>query len=257
MTTSQARGHRTRRSKVPEPTRPRRWISPAGAAKGNPNFSEAKSKPGGTNSKSGPHQESPAKLKQRKSLDFLRRIEPYQGFTRTPTAFFISCAASRLKGGHGAASALPVRPDLVRFLCLRFGFSGLLEQVKGWRRFDRGRSDAVCPDLGGREPQGTGTERVDAIVTRRAAGSVRGQQRDPGEKDRAIDPMSGKNTSAEEEPDPGSSLWLADGRQPFIACECLTMPVFEPYPFGFAIRGGSGRFLSGAFSAFHPAIDHY
>ena len=37
----------------------------------------------------------------------------------------------------------------------------------------------------------------------------------------------------------------------------LTMPVFEPYPFGFAMRGGCGHFLSGAFSAFHPAVDHF
>jgi hypothetical protein len=29
------------------------------------------------------------KLSQRKSFDFLRRIEPYQGVTPTPRAFFI------------------------------------------------------------------------------------------------------------------------------------------------------------------------
>ena len=35
------------------------------------------------------------------------------------------------------------------------------------------------------------------------------------------------------------------------------MPVFEPIPFGSPMRGGSGRFLSGASGAFRPAIAHY
>jgi hypothetical protein len=38
------------------------------------------------------------------------------------------------------------------------------------------------------------------------------------------------------QPDPASSLKQADGRQPFMPQEYLTMPVFEPYPFGFADR---------------------
>jgi hypothetical protein len=41
-------------------------------------------------------QQSPAKIKPKKSLHFLRRIERYQGITLTPKAFYF-CAASRLE----------------------------------------------------------------------------------------------------------------------------------------------------------------
>ena len=81
-------------------------------------------------------QQSPAKIQQRKSLDFLRRIEPYQGLTPTPRAFFISCAASRLEGGHGAASALPVRPGFsVVSLVFISSSSGLFERGEGLAPF--------------------------------------------------------------------------------------------------------------------------
>ena len=39
---------------------------------------------------------------------------------------------------------------------------------------------------------------------------------DLAEKDRPIDPMSGKNSPAWKEPEPVSSLSHADGRQPFM-----------------------------------------
>jgi hypothetical protein len=39
---------------------------------------------------------------QIKTLDFLRRIEPYQEVARIPMAFFLCCAGS---GGKGAAAA--------------------------------------------------------------------------------------------------------------------------------------------------------
>jgi hypothetical protein len=72
---------------------------------------------------------------------------------------------------------------------------------------------------------------------------------DPAEKDRPIDPMSGKNTSAEKSPIRGQAFESADGRQPFMPLECLTTPAFDTYPFGFAMRGGCGRFPSGALRA--------
>jgi hypothetical protein len=74
-------------------------------------------------------------------LDFLRRIEPYQRVTPTPLAVFRFCAASGLKRAT-AAEAMLVRPGLFLVPFVLFlvpfvfvsGSSGLLEQVKGWRR---------------------------------------------------------------------------------------------------------------------------
>ncbi len=80
-------------------------------------------------------QQSPAKLKHRKSLDFLRRIGPYQWVTPTPMAFFSFARRFRLKGGHGAAYTLLVRPCLSFFFLFISGSSGLSKQVKGWRHF--------------------------------------------------------------------------------------------------------------------------
>ena len=51
------------------------------------------------------------------------------------------------------------------------------------------------------------------------------------EKDGPIDPMFGKNASARG-PDPVSSLWVADGRQPFMPCDYLTSPAFNTDPSG-------------------------
>jgi hypothetical protein len=73
-------------------------------------------------------------------------------------------------------------------------------------------------------------------------------------KDRAIDPMSGKNTSAKKEPDPARAFWVADGRQPFMPASVSRPLPSIIYPFGSPMRGGCGRFLSGVIGAFHPAI---
>ena len=43
-------------------------------------------------------------------------------------------------------------------------------------------------------------------------------------KNRAIDPTSGRNTPASKEPEPVSSF-AADGRQPLLPQEYLTIPV--------------------------------
>jgi hypothetical protein len=49
-------------------------------------------------------QQSPAKIKQRKSLHFLRRIGPYQGLTLTPRAFFLFAPLSSSKAAAGDRS---------------------------------------------------------------------------------------------------------------------------------------------------------
>jgi hypothetical protein len=74
------------------------------------------------------------KFQQGKSLDFLRRIERYQGVTLTPRAFFSFVRLFPREGGHGAAVALLVRPGVVPFVFIS-GSSGLSKQVKGWRGF--------------------------------------------------------------------------------------------------------------------------
>ena len=76
--------------------------------------------------------QSPAKLEQRKSLDFLRRIEPYQGFTPTPRAFFSLCAASGLEGGDGAIGAARSAGFQCRFLGLHLESLWPFERAR-WR----------------------------------------------------------------------------------------------------------------------------
>ena len=70
-------------------------------------------------------------------------------------------------------------------------------------------------------------------------------------KDRAIDPMSGNNMTASYRARTGfGPLGVADGRQPFMPQECLTMPAFRIFiPSVSPVRGGSGRIPSGALRA--------
>ncbi len=49
------------------------------------------------------------------------------------------------------------------------------------------------------------------------------------------------------EPEPVSSLGIADGRQPFMPASISRTPAFEHLSLRFAARGGSGRFPWGAF----------
>ncbi len=49
---------------------------------------------------------------------------------------------------------------------------------------------------------------------------------------------------------------IADGRQPFMPQEYLTMPAFKSYHFDSRLRGGKRPLSVGRVeSAFHPAID--
>ena len=79
-------------------------------------------------------QQSPAKTQQRKSFDFLRRIEPYQGVTPTPRAFFYFCAASRLEG-EGGVGAAGSPGFLVVSLVFISSSSGLFERSEGLAPF--------------------------------------------------------------------------------------------------------------------------
>ena len=75
-------------------------VSPRATARRSAGVPEAQPNPGLV-------QQSPAELKRRKSLDFLRRIEPCQRITPTPKGLFYFCAASRLKGSHGRGRRRP------------------------------------------------------------------------------------------------------------------------------------------------------
>jgi hypothetical protein len=60
-----------------------------------------------------------------------------------------------------------------------------------------------------------------------------------------VDPMRGQEFAPLKKARTGfRAFGQADGRQPFVPHEYLTTSAFEPYPFGCAMRGGSGRFPS-------------
>jgi hypothetical protein len=89
--------------------------------------SATKSKPGATNSKS-------CRTKSKfKSLDFFRRIEPYQVVTSTPRHFFLF--APLPASNATAAQALLVRPCPSFLFVFVSESSGLMKQVKGWPHF--------------------------------------------------------------------------------------------------------------------------
>ena len=67
----------------------------------------SRSKPDPNPANSGPHPAKPGQIKRKKTLDFLRRIEPLQRLTPTPRPVFSLCGASGLTGGHGARRRRP------------------------------------------------------------------------------------------------------------------------------------------------------
>ena len=174
-------------------------------------------------------QQSPAKIKQRKSLDLLRRIEPYQGITPTPRAFFIFAplpASKEATGGVGAAGSPGFSVVSLVFIS---SSSSLFERGEGLAPFSyRGRSGAVS--VRPRRPR--------SLVARKGIpGSMDPRVMSPGtaaEKDRPIDPMSGKNSPASKEPEPVSSpMDKRTGASP----SCLRVshnPCLLTLPFGFA-----------------------
>ena len=163
-----------------------------------------------------------------------------------PHGLFSFLRRFRPQRGHGSVG-VACSPRSLSFLLSSFRFLRSPRASEGLAPFRSRTLGRHLPRLGGREPHG------------REPGNpgVHGHRpEDQGKKTgrsircpARIRPL--KKSPIRLEP-------LASGRAPALhACECLTMPVFEPYPFGFAMRGGSGRFLSGAFSAFHPAMDYY
>ncbi len=78
------------------------------------------------------------------------------------------------------------------------------------------------------------------------------------EKDRPIDPMSGKNSPASPSPNRFLANGQADGRQPFMPQEYLTTPAFEDLSLPFRPCEADAAALVGRLdNAFHPATDHH
>ena len=178
-----------------------------GIRQGRSAILQAKPKP---TPNSGLIQQSPAKLKQRKSLDFLRRIEPYQGITPTPRALFSFCAASRLKGGNGRRRRCPFARVRVSFpwssFRVRPAFSS---EVKGWRLFMIADARASFVRLGGRGAderekgtrgpriQRTGTSRKKTGRSIRCPARIRPLQKSPN-RFRAFGKRTGASPSCRE-----------------------------------------------------------
>ena len=182
-------------------------------------------------------------------MDFLRQIEPYQRVTLTPRAFFSFVRQFRLKGDKGLRWRCLFGPVSFLFVFIS-GSSGLMKQVKGWRRFqDRGRVGAASPTCRPRslmstkrEPGVHGSRVMNPGPTRDLAEKTGRSIRCPAR----IRPLHQARTGFELKP---------SGRVPALhASEYLTIPAFKIYPFGFAharrMRPLSVERLD---NAFHPA----
>ena len=91
------------------------------------------SKSGARKSKLSTRKSKPSTRKSKfcatKSLDFLRRIKPFQGLRRPLTSFFF-----RASSGFKRARELRVRPGFILGPSVFvFSSSGLVRQAKGWR----------------------------------------------------------------------------------------------------------------------------
>ena len=79
--------------------------------------------------------------------------------------------------------------------------------------------------------------------------------RDPAEKDRPIDPMSGKNSPAK---GPNRFRALASGRAPALHAANVSQPL--PFDASLPFRtceANAAAFVGRVDNAFHPATDHY
>jgi hypothetical protein len=124
---------------------------------------------------------------QVKSFHFLCRIEPSQGLAPTSTAFFI-LGRFRLQMWRRRKAVFASGCSSV-FVS---GSSGLMQQVKGWRHFDRGWRP--CETRGRYLPDLSAASRKGA--KKGTVASTEQKPGDPRKKDRPIDPMFGKNTPA-------------------------------------------------------------
>jgi hypothetical protein len=165
----------------------------------------------------------------------------------------MSCSPSRLEGGHGAASALSVRPA-----CSLSPWSSFRVPL----RFERG--EGLVPSLRSRT---VGRRLSDSA----AAEPDEREKRKPGSMaPRAMGPGTGSGTSRKKagqsirrparirplhQARSGVEPWQADGRQPFMPQECLTTPAFEDLSLPFrSCEADAAAFRRARDNAFHPAM---
>ena len=160
-------------------------------------------------------QQSPAKLKHRKSLDFLRQIEPFQGLTPTPRAFFISCASKEATGRRRRCLFARVRCVSLVFISVR---PCLFKRGEGLAPFLRSRtlgrylsdSAAAEPMSAKRNPAVHGSAKAPGTLAEKTGRSIRCPAR--------IRPQEARTGFG--------PLGIADGRQPF-----MPRVSHEPLPF--------------------------
>ena len=183
-------------------------------------------------------------------MDFLRRIEPYQGLTPTPRAFFYFCAASRLKRGHGAASARPVCAGscVVPWSSFRVPLA-ISSEVKGWRLFLIADARALPSDPGGRGA---------SPMRKREPGVCGPKSPRTRDKDRLIDPMSGIEFARKRARTGFEPLRIANGRQPFMPLRVSHDPCLQNLSLRFAHARRMRPLSVGRLDdAFHPATPHH
>jgi hypothetical protein len=181
-------------------------------------------------------------------------LSVFKGLRRPPGPKFVLASRPRyIRHQHGdrrtrpRASACgrpcaraPCSPRVVcRFHCLRFGLLRSLKASEGLAPLGSRTGGRSCVRLGGRAPHGAnrGNPRPWNLGSH-GAGSWG--------KDRAIRSDVRQRCVRSEKPEPVSSV--SSERAPALhACEYLTNPCLRGLSFGFAMRGGCGRFPSGAF----------
>ena len=153
---------------------------------------------------------------------------------RRPPPLFFFVRRFRPKGGRGTAWTLllPLGLFVIPSVFIS-GFSGLAKQGKGWRRFESRTLGIISVRLGGCGLQGNreSVALVDAVVDRvgRPPDQVRGQRvRLQGAIKTGRSIRCPARMRPLERARSGSSLWPADGRQPFMPAsvsQCLSLSV--------------------------------
>ena len=124
---------------------------------------------------------------QIKTPHFLRRIEPFQRLTPTPNRIFSFWSRFPLKCRGRVRRRVFAAGLVVGSFGLRFRFLRPFKQVKGWRRFMIADAlSVICPT---RRPRSRRARKGEPWRPRAKGPRTR-------EKDRPIDPTSGKNSSA-------------------------------------------------------------
>jgi hypothetical protein len=124
---------------------------------------------------------------------------------RRPLGPFFSFAPFPPQTRRGRRRRCPLAPFVCQFPWSSFRVPlAFSSEVKGWRLLqDRGCLDAISARPDGREAS-----------TRKGNPASTGHGL--ADKDRPVDPMSGKNTPAWKRARSGVEPWQADGRQPFM-----------------------------------------